>query len=565
MLDQNEMKPNKNQKDENQEQEVGIMAPTPCCSDCIIVDPANGCSVREGIGTTASGVASHAEGFQTIASNLASHAEGESTIASDIRAHAEGAFTIASGVASHAEGQATIASGNTSHAEGFRTIASGDSAHAEGRDFGLKQTQAIGDASHAEGQGTTANGVASHTEGRNTTTGVNALAAHAEGLDTTASGEASHAEGRNTTAGGLSSHAEGRNTVANETASHAEGRNTTASGEASHAEGGFTTASGAFSHAEGDGTTADVTSAHAEGQGTLAHSTASHAEGISTTASGEASHSEGFHTNASGNDSHAEGSFTIASGFASHAEGDNTTANGRFSHAEGTFTSTNIFDGAHIMGKFGDADESYSWFLANGTSVLNKGLAAKISTAGFGVSDRGWRGGGADYAEMFETVDEKPIDIGYFVTLEGKKIRKANATDDYILGIVSADPAILADSGELRWKDKYVTDEWNRVQYHDVVIPAEKDKDGNVIVPERTEKQPILNPNWDPTKEYIPRSERPEWVEVGLLGKLRVRDDGTCQMNGYCKPNDEGIAMASDKGYRVMERTGPNQILVLFK
>ena len=48
-----------------------------------------------------------------------------------------------------------------------------------------------------------------------------------------------------------------------------------------------------------------------------------------------------------------------------------------------------------------------------------------------------------------------------------------------------------------------------------------------------------------------------------MLGKLLVRDDGTCQVNGYCKPNNEGIATAADHGYRVMKRTGPNQVLVL--
>ncbi|GAA3324898.1 hypothetical protein GCM10020331_054600 [Ectobacillus funiculus] len=54
--------------------------------------------------------------------------------------------------------------------------------------------------------------------------------------------------------------------------------------------------------------------------------------------------------------------------------------------------------------------------------------------------------------------------------------------------------------------------------------------------------------------------KRPEWVAVGMLGKLLIRDDGTCKVNSYCQPNDDGIATASDKGYRVMERTGPNQI-----
>ncbi|MDQ0242999.1 autotransporter adhesin [Bacillus fengqiuensis] len=526
---QNEMKPNENQ---NKEQEVVILAPTPCCSNCIIVDPANGCSVREGTNTIASGFASHAEG---------------GSVGSD--------GPIASGSFSHAEGNGTLASAPQSHAEGFRTQATGADSHAEG--FG---TLASGGGSHAEGEETRAEG----------------FVAHAEGFRTVAFTDYSHAEGFQTTANGNAAHAEGFNTFALGPQSHAEGEITVALGRSSHAEGGpirnsagevilRTRAEGDFSHAEGRGTLASQIAAHAEGQGTRALGPQSHAEGISSEARGTASHAEGQGTTAIGTASHSEGQGTTASGLYSHAEGQGTVASGARSHAEGLDTNASGLAGAHIMGRFGDATHTYSWHLANGTSSTNRSLAAKILNDGRGIADLGWRTGNADYAELFETIDGKPMDVGYFVTLDGKKIRKATTADDYILGIVSADPAILGDSGELRWKDKYVTDEWGRVQYHDVVIPAEKDQDGNVIVPEHTEKQPILNPGWDDRREYIPRSERPEWVAVGLLGKLRVRDDGTCQVNRYCRPNNEGIATASDKGYRVMERTGPNQVLVLLK
>jgi hypothetical protein len=176
-------------------------------------------------------------------------------------------------------------------------------------------------------------------------------------------------------------------------------------------------------------------------------------------------------------------------------------------------------------------------------------------------------GAQADYAEMFETVDGKSIDAGYFVTLdgEGDKIRKATADDDYILGVVSATPAMIADASDLRWHNLFVKDEWGRVQYHEAVVPEIKDNEGRVIQPSFTKTEPILNPKWDSSQEYIPRLQRPEWVPVGLLGKLLVRDDGTCQPKGYCKPNNEGIATAADHGYRVMKRTGPNQVLVLIK
>ncbi|PIH05740.1 hypothetical protein CS538_03385 [Clostridium combesii] len=91
-------------------------------------------------------------------------------------------------------------------------------------------------------------------------------------------------------------------------------------------------------------------------------------------------------------------------------------------------------------------------------------------------------------------MDGKTIDCGYFVTLDRKKIRKADESDDYVLGITSATPAVIRNSGDLNWKDKYVTDEWGRVLYQDVLVPAVTPKDGKVILPERTESQPVLNP-----------------------------------------------------------------------
>ena len=430
----------------------------------------------------------------------------------------EGNGTTASGAASHAEGNATNATGNQSHAEGNRTTASGGASHAEG-----VETEASGDNSHAEGRETIASGDNSH----------------AEGFDTEASEENSHAEGFDTEASGF--------------ASHAEGSLTKATGNAgSHAEGAQTTASGGASHAQGNGTVADSFHAHAEGSFSVASGMVSHAEGEGTFAGGTASHTEGIGSQANGDYSHAEGSYTIS--------------NGAYSHAEGLNTNTNHLNGVHIMGKFGAANDlDYSWYLANGTSVDTLGIAAKIMRNGIGVADIGWLAGGTDYSQLFETIGGKPIDPGYFVTLKGKKIRKANHLNDYILGVTSGNPALLANNGDLRWKNKYITDEWGRIQYHKVVIPAEKDDKGEIIVPEYRESHLLLNPHWDPTQEYLPRLKRPEWTAVALMGSLLVRDDGTCQVDGYCLPNDDGMATASLNGYRVMERTSENQILILFK
>jgi autotransporter adhesin len=462
------------------------------------------------------------------ASGLCSEAEGSNTTAAGFASHAEGSKTQANFGASHAEGVETQSNRSAAHSEGFQSTANGHSSHAEGYD-----TQANGTASHAEGGGTIAASTFSHAEGRGTI--ASGFASHAEGSLTVASGLASHAEGELTVASGLVSHAEGQSTRAQGESSHAEGDNTAAQGRASHAEGNLTVARGIFSHAEGQ----------------------------RSLASGDLSHAEGNQTQATGQNSHAEGALNIASGFTSHAEGVNTVSSGFFSHTEGQSTDANFLEGVHVMGKFGAANElTYSWYLANGTDAQTPGLAAKILSDGNVKIDGTVTTPAADYAEMFETSDGKSIDFGYFVTLEENKVRIANDQDDYILGITSARPAILADSGELRWKHKYMTTEWGEILYEDTTLPSIIDGQGNVIVPERTERRALLNPNWDSNTEYIPRSKRQEWLAVGLIGKLLVRDDGTCMAGSYCQPNNEGIATASDIGYRVLERTGQNQILV---
>ncbi|ONG97836.1 hypothetical protein BKK39_12000 [Bacillus cereus] len=446
-----------------------------------------------------------------------------------------------------AEGIATLAEGFASHAEGENTVASGDDSHAEGN-----FTIAFEFASHAEGVSSIAGGIASHAEGENTR--ASGRSSHAEGIDVVASGDASHAEGTLTTASG--------------DASHAEGTLTTASGNASHAEGENTSANGTASHAEGVSSIADADYSHAEGENTKANGIASHAEGSVTTAVGTASHAEGSLTTALGIASHAEGADTTALGFASHAEGANTIANANYSHAEGLNTVVNsIHTGSHIMGQNGVTRFPFSWHLANGLAVgpsLNSAVIEGL-TGNLYLDGTVFFSAAADYAEMFETVDKNPIDVGYFVTLDGDKIRKANANDNYILGVVSANPAMIADASDLRWHNLFVTDEWGRTQYHEVVVPEIKDDNGRVIHPSFTKSEPILNPEWDSSQEYIPRLQRPEWVPVGLVGKLLVRDDGTCKPKEYCRPNSEGIATASSKGYRVMKRTGPNQIMILVR
>ncbi|MFB8375866.1 peptidase G2 autoproteolytic cleavage domain-containing protein [Paenibacillus taichungensis] len=86
-----------------------------------------------------------------------------------------------------------------------------------------------------------------------------------------------------------------------------------------------------------------------------------------------------------------------------------------------------------------------------------------------------------------------------------------------------------------------------------------------VTVPSHKLKTALINPQYDPSQTYVSRLERPEWVAVGMMGKLLVRDDGTCRENGYCIPNAEGAATEAIERYRVLERTEPNQIRIVVK
>lgn len=345
---------------------------------------------------------------------------------------------------------------------------------------------------------------------------------------------------------GFNSTAEGRNTTASGGASHAEGLNTTASGQNSHAEGFITTASGNNSHAEGSMTTASNENSHAEGNSTTASNMGSHAEGNSTTASGMYSHAEGIATTASNVASHASGKFSVA-----------MIDGGSTSNTTGT---------AFVIGNGTSAST-----LSNAFSVQFDGTVKAQSTITASTT--------ADYAEFFEWLDENPDGedrVGYFVTMDGNKIRIANPDDDYILGVVSGEPFVLGNGDCDTWNGMFLRDEFGRTIYE----PAPKieeilDDDGNPTGEFKEIEgifegiRPKLNPEYDHTQTYISRFDRPEWAPIGMLGVLAVRHDGTAKVNGYVTIADGGIATACDKNtensYRVIKANTDSVVEIIFR
>ena len=507
-------------------------------------------STAEGFDTTASGESSHAEGSNTTASGSYSHAEGSNTIASEYASHAEGSNTIASEYASHAEGGKTTASGNFSHAEGSRTTASGNFSHAEG-----SNTTASGSYSHAEGSNTIAKGESQHVQGKYNIADETSAFIIGNGSSDNARSNAAKIDwnGNLEVAGNLK---DGSGNTLNNMMSKTN-----------------PTGTGSFSLNRTAGTTIGDYS-FAEGSNTIASEYASHAEGSNTIASGAASHAEGGKTTASGNFSHAEGSRTTASGGYSHAEGYCTTADNFASHVSGKYNAA-MTTGGDAVNTTGTAfvigNGTGTSALSNAFSVQYDGTVKAKSTITASTT--------ADYAEFFEWLDKNPNEedrVGHFVTLDGDKIKIATSEDDYILGIVSGEPFVLGNGDCDTWNGMYLHDEFRRTMYE----PAPKiieilDNEGNPtgeyeeVEGEYEGTRPILNPDYDPTQEYISRFDRVEWSPIGMLGVLAVLHDGTAEVNGYVTVNNEGIATKCTRdirnSYRVIKKVSDKVVEVIFR
>lgn len=143
-------------------------------------------------------------------------------------------------------------------------------------------------------------------------------------------------------------------------------------------------------------------------------------------------------------------------------------------------------------------------------ALANSGGDVTFRARGDGTitADISFTGGGADYAEYFESASTAAIATGTSVVLTGHKVRPATEDDppESILGVVRPKlgaAGVIGNAAELAWQGKYERDAYG----------------GLLLEPNGDLKR---SAGFDPEAEYTPRSERPEWCLVGLLGQVRI-------------------------------------------
>ena len=176
-----------------------------------------------------------------------------------------------------------------------------------------------------------------------------------------------------------------------------------------------------------------------------------------------------------------------------------------------------------------------------------------------------------DYAEYFEWKTELANDAkitetyGMTVVLDGDKVRLAEAGEEAkVIGVIRPNDtsAMVGGSQELKWKDKYVRNNWGEIEYEEytqatwyegktkhsyakdmipsgITAPSTNEEKTATSYSERTTYnkdkgthkkgdkllRQKINSSYNKNLSYKPRSERrKEWAIVGLLGQVPIKD-----------------------------------------
>lgn len=303
----------------------------------------------------------------------------------------------------------------------------------------------------------------------------------------------------------------------------------------------------------------------------------------------------GFHLGSIGNSAvTASRSGTIASGGGTASGGQGALVIGG-SNAHADHLSTLVMAGRRLRTI---SERTTVWGDANAGSALTANRKVQIihttgsmAIAGSLTSSNVF----ADFAEVLENKVKGEIPVGALVALDGDKVRLAQSGDP-ILGVRSKTAAFVAGDTPFQWAQRHLLGKhgevlmveepdgdwepmvpdpsWNaevpnpeHPKYEVVEIDlddGERIKVGQVVStptipnpepqplipnpePQKMVLVPVENPEFDPTADNTPRSERvEEWTVVGLLGQVYVNVDETVRPGDFIKAGADGVGTRAD-------------------
>lgn len=270
--------------------------------------------------------------------------------------------------------------------------------------------------------------------------------------------------------------------------------------------------------------------------------------GFGNTVPGHYNTVSGLNNVVSGDQNTVGGSGNQVSGSRNSVCGQNNSASYNDSMTCGSHN-TNNAQFSMMCGQYGSAQSSLNHVIVvgNGSSGnLENSFYVKLDGSVYAAN--GYHAIGADYAEYFEWADGNPDGEdrrGLLVKLVGDKIAAAHG--DEIFGAVSARPSVIGNACEEHWHGKYKLDVF-----------------GDYVPDENGDRQ--LSDDYDPEREYIPRSQRREWAPVGMVGRLIICDNGKCQPGGYVSARQGiGVPTFTETRARCIRRLDGSHIEVLIR
>ena len=185
-------------------------------------------------------------------------------------------------------------------------------------------------------------------------------------------------------------------------------------------------------------------------------------------------------------------------------------------------------DKSFVCGTYNAISQSGNilFYVGNGSGEGSRSNAFEVHKDGNVYASGAYNAMGADYAELFQWDPSVPMEQRNktrFLSTKGKFITPAES-GDYVVGVISH------------------------------------------------------NYNFLGNQELLKEVDVDDVGTVGLLGQVIVEDDGSCKIDGFCKPSRNGIGTASDGiveynlktntiqyCYRVIERIDENHVKIILK